>query len=437
MIFDHYGLVNVTRRVVTLHNQTMTTRSRLAASLSALALGTLVVGTIGVPVHAAATVTTWQGVAGKDVDGDTVLVDIAGDGKGPVSVRNAGIQAMETGTCHAADASALMKALTTGKKVKLSATVNATNSGRPVRFLDIVGSGLDPQLSLLNAGLAMSENVSGEGARGHEYQLAMERAATRGQNLWNNDACGVGPQQSISTPDMWVKWDLDMSDYDKTGTASEGVKIRNTSTTQTLNLGGWTIRDGSHFTPFTFPAGTTVKPNGIVGLYVSTGKASSVSFYWNRGEGAFANPKSLVDNGFGALYLEDPQSDIRAHVSWPCVYNCGPVPALKITHVQYDAPGSDFTNLNGEYIAIQTTGGKTVDLTKVVLTLGGHVYNFGQNGILKSGQTLTLHSGTGRNTALTKYWAYTHPLLDNNGTVRLRTAGNQPITCTAWGTAKC
>lgn len=415
----------------------MTTRSRLAASFTAFALGALVVGTVGVPVHAAATVTTWQGLAGKDVDGDTVWVDIAGDGNGPVSVRNAGIQAMETGTCGAADASALMKSLTTGKNVKLSATVNATNGGRPVRYLDVDGSGLDPQLALLNAGLAMAENVSGESARGHEYQLAMERAATRGQNLWNNDACGVGPQQSISTPDMWVTWDLDMSDYDKNGRASENVKIRNTSKTETLELGGWSIRDGSHYGPFTFPAGTSIAPNGILALYTGAGTATKASFFWNRDLGAFANPKSLVDNGFGALYLEDPQTDIRSHVSWPCVYNCGPVPALKISHVQYDAPGSDFTNLNGEYISIVTTGNTTVDLTKVSLTLGGHVYNFGQNGILKPGQVLRLHSGSGTNTALTKYWQYTHPLLDNSGTVRLRTAGNQPITCTAWGTAKC
>jgi len=437
MKFDYLALIYVTNRVITLHNRLMTTRSRLAASLSALALGALVVGTIGVPVHAATTVTTWQGVVGKDVDGDTVLVDIVGDGKGAVSVRNAGIQAMETGTCHAADASALMKSMTSGKEVKLSATVNATNDGRPVRFLDVTGSGLDPQLASLNAGLVMAVNLNGEQARGHEYQLAMERAATRGHNLWNNDACGVGPQQSISTPDMWVKWDLDMSDFDKTGVSSENVKIRNTSRTDSLKLGGWFIRDGSHYAPFTFPAGTTIAPNGIITLYVGAGTATKSSFFWNRNQGAFTNPTSLVDNSFGALYLEDPQTDIRAHVSWPCVYNCAPVPALRLSHVQYDAPGTDATNLNGEYVSIVTTGGATVDLTKVVLTLGGHVFNFGANGILKPGQTLTLHSGKGTNTALTKYWNYDHPLLDSFGTVRLRTTGNQPISCLAWGSSTC
>lgn len=432
---DHSPLIYVTKRVVAVHNQVMTTRSRLAASLSALALGALVVGTIGVPVHAATT--TWQGVAGKDVDGDTVLVDIAGDGKGPVSVRNAGIQAMETGTCHAADASAAMKAMTAGKSVQLSATVNATNDGRPVRFININGTGLDPQLSSLNAGLVMAVNLNGENARGHQYQLAMERAAMTGKNLWDNDACGTGPQQTISTPDMWVKWDLDMSDFDKTGTSSENVKIRNTSTTQTLDLSGWFIRDGSHYAPFKFPAGTTVAPRGIVTLYVGAGTATKASFFWNRDLGAFTNPTSLVDNNYGALYLEDPQTDIRAHVSWPCVYNCAPVPGLRIVHIQDDAAGSDTTNLNGEYISMMTSGSTSVDLTKVVMVLGGHVFNFGANGVLKPGQVLRIHSGQGTNSALTKYWQYTHPMLGTSGTVRLRTAGNQPITCAAWGSSTC
>jgi endonuclease YncB( thermonuclease family) len=413
----------------------MTTRSRLAASLSALALGALVVGTIGVPVQAATT--TWQGLAGKDVDGDTVWVDITGDGKGPVSVRNAGIQAMETGTCHAADASALMKSLTSGKKVKLSATIAATNGGRPVRFLDVVGTGLDPQLASLNAGLVMAENVSGELARGHQYQLAMERAATKGKNLWDNDACGVGPQQSISTPDMWATWDLEMSDYDKNGTASESVKVRNTSKTATLNLGGWTIRDGSHFAPFKFPAGTSVKPNGVVSLYVGTGRTTTKAFYWNRGQGAFANPTSRVSNSFGALYLEDPQTDIRAHVSWPCVYNCGPVPALRISHVEDNPSGSDYTNLHGEYVSIVATGSRTVDMSKVSLVLGGHVFNFADSQTLAPGQVLRIHGGKGTNTFLTKYWQYDHPVLSNSGTIRLRTAGAVPVSCAAWGGAAC
>lgn len=60
----------------------------------------------------------------------------------------------------------------------------------------------------------------------------------------------------------------------------------------------------------------------------------------------------------------------------------------------------------------------------------GHVFHFGANGILRPGQILRLHSGTGHNTALTKYWNYTDPLLANSGTVRLRTSGNQPITRT-------
>ena len=48
------------------------------------------------------------------------------------AVRNAGIQAMETGQCHAAEATAAMNALTLGKQVRMSAKYASSSSlGRP------------------------------------------------------------------------------------------------------------------------------------------------------------------------------------------------------------------------------------------------------------------------------------------------------------------
>lgn len=114
-------------------------------------------------------------------------------------------------------------------------------------------------------------------------------------------------------------------------------------------------------------------------------------------------------------------------------------PALELGALVVDGPTHpdapvriplSMLNLNGEYISMEATGGKIVDPTKVAVTLGGHVFHFGANGILRPGQILRLHSGSGHNTALTKYWNYTDPLLANSGTVRLRTSGNQPITRT-------
>ena len=95
----------------------------------------------------------------RGVDGDTESIDAWGDGIVMTeAVRNAGIQAMETGQCHSGEATAAMNALTLGKEVRMTAQYASSSSlGSPVRFVDVKTSTgyLDPQLSLLNAGHAL------------------------------------------------------------------------------------------------------------------------------------------------------------------------------------------------------------------------------------------------------------------------------------------
>ena len=73
------------------------------------------------------------------VDGDTESVDAWGDGIVMTEhVRNAGIQTMETGQCHSAEAAAAMSRLTLGKLVWMSASSPSSASyGRPLRFVDV------------------------------------------------------------------------------------------------------------------------------------------------------------------------------------------------------------------------------------------------------------------------------------------------------------
>ena len=123
------------------------------------------------------------GTVTKIADGDTVWVDIAGDGAGPVKVRNAGIQALEIGECGAEAATRRMSQLVLGKKVRLTAQYpSSTASGRPLRFVDVVSSTsvLDVQLTLLQEGLVLWENIKEEPDRSPLYQRAMEDAAAAG-----------------------------------------------------------------------------------------------------------------------------------------------------------------------------------------------------------------------------------------------------------------
>ncbi|MGI5273073.1 lamin tail domain-containing protein [Nonomuraea sp. CA-218870] len=86
-------------------------------------------------------------------------------------------------------------------------------------------------------------------------------------------------------------------------------------------------------------------------------------------------------------------------------------PAVKITKIYYDSPGSPDNgankSLNGEYVQIKNTGRKNVDLegwtVRDETKRPDHVYTFG--GLtLKPGTTLTLRTGRGEDTGTTLYW---------------------------------
>ena len=418
-----------------MHDQTVTRRRR-RCFLLVLAGALSLLGVLVPSSGQAAGMITWTGTDTKDVDGDTVWVDIAGDGRGPVQVRNSGIQTMEYGECHAAAASARMAALTTGKDVRLSSSSASYQVlNRPLRFVDVLtGSGtVDPQLAQLREGHALWINMAGESQRGHEYHLAMEQAAAAGHNLWDRTGCGVGPQSSI-TPSMWVKYDADLVDTEATGKATEFVRIHNPSSAR-LDLTGWWLRDASHYPRYYFPSRTTVAPHSTISVYNSSGTDTAISLYWPRTRG-FPNPASQADDVGASMYLVDPLSNIRSHISYPCVYRCTK-PALTITKVVDDAPGSDYENLNGEVVSIQVVGTKPVDLSRVEVTLGGHVFTMGPDQSLRPGETIHMHSGKGRNSRLEKYWNYDHPLLAPAGTIRLRTTETVPIACRARGGTSC
>ncbi|MGW4640909.1 lamin tail domain-containing protein [Sphaerisporangium sp. NPDC004334] len=86
-------------------------------------------------------------------------------------------------------------------------------------------------------------------------------------------------------------------------------------------------------------------------------------------------------------------------------------PAVQITKVYYDSPGSpDFganSSLNGEYVQIRNTTRKAVSLKGWTLrdetSRADHVYTFGAF-TLGTGKTVTVRTGKGRNTATTRYW---------------------------------
>jgi len=368
--------------------------------------------------------TTW-GKAARTVDGDTVYVDVWGDGTSATqSIRNSGIQAMEVGQCHAAQAGALMHSLTFGKAVRLSSRyASAVSLGRPVRFVDVeTRSGyLDPQLALLKAGQAVPLVIPPETGRWVQYSTAAQQAALSGQNLWNPTFCGYGPQQALPIK-LWVNYDGDGNEAQNPN--AEYVRLLNQGTS-TLHLGGWWVRTGAQDS-YRFPAGTAVPAGTYITLYVGKGARTGQHFYWGASAPKFGN----VDEGaYGnGAYLFDPQGDLRAHAIYPCFVSCTDVRKGNV-RVAADPVR--------EVITLTNTAATRSDLSFLVVSVGGSTYELPRTW-LGPGASVRVHTGTGHNTSTDYYWGRSsHLLVDSGGRVFLRTAEDIRLGCDDWGNVSC
>jgi micrococcal nuclease len=87
---------------------------------------------------------------------------------------------------------------------------------------------------------------------------------------------------------------------------------------------------------------------------------------------------------------------------------CGPVTAnaMVIVHIEYDAPGDDNQNLNGEWVTFRNDGPGPIDLGGWVLKdeSASHRYTFPTGFVLFTGETVTVYSGCGQDTSKNLYW---------------------------------
>jgi micrococcal nuclease len=96
---------------------------------------------------------------------------------------------------------------------------------------------------------------------------------------------------------------------------------------------------------------------------------------------------------------------------------CGPATAvanISIT-VRADAAGDDNVNLNDEWVQFTNVGRRRVDMTGwgVADTSATHRYTFGPL-VLGPGRTVTVFTGCGTDTRLTRYWCNTRSAVWNN-----------------------
>jgi micrococcal nuclease len=294
----------------------------LVAPAASAATGPCVIGH-PTPCH------VWTGKATFIDDGDTIDVDVDGDGTRRVRrIRFIGVQAMELsryskyasrrrGDCHGVAAADRVEALVRRAhgRVRLAAQDPASHSGaRPRRLvaLQIGGRWVDAGRILLREGHALWLPNHVEWATNAEYRRLSEEARAAQVRLWDPRGCGAGPQAGI-TPTMELRYDADGNDFDNVD--GEWARVGNPGD-QPLRVAGWWFRD-SALRRYTFPSGATVPPHGSVTLYMGRGSSGGDRFFWGLPAPPFENPsydaRSMGDGG----YLFDSRGNLRASVVYP------------------------------------------------------------------------------------------------------------------------
>lgn len=274
---------------------------------------------------------TWTGKVVSVGDGDTIDVDVRGDGTAwPSRVRLTGIQAMELsrysrvashrrGACHAREATRRMEQLVLHRRVKLlaqdRASITPGRRNRPRRAVVVrrAGRWVDPAAVLVREGHALWLPNAREWAWNNRYRALTLQAAAAKRHIFNRAYCGHGPS-AASAVTMSVRWDA--AGVDGENVSGEYARVRNLGN-RPLRLGGWRFRD-SDLRHYTIPRGTAVQPGRTLAIHVGRGSRRLGHVFWGLRAPIFENA-SHDRRGIGdGAYLFDRDGDLRAWAIYPC-----------------------------------------------------------------------------------------------------------------------
>jgi endonuclease YncB( thermonuclease family) len=376
-------------------------------------------------------------------DGDTIDVDVAGDGtRRPRRIRLTGIQAMEQtvystkrrqGECHAVGATLRLEALIRQGKRAVRLTAADPYSVSRKRFMRSVAVKIrhrwrDVGGILVGEGLALWLPGSHESAPNAAYSVASQRAAAAQLGLFDPDGCGAGPA-AVSPLKLWANWDAEGSDNANPG--GEWVKVRNLDPVNAVPLGAWYVRD-SGLRRYTFPAAASIPPGGTVQVDVGNDGDGVTRFPWRLHNPVFANATYDEDAMGDGAYLFDPLGNVRASMIYPCRYACAdPYQGAVAIEAHPSKPESvTLTNL--------TAG--PLDLQDYQLKSPPYNYDIGPGAVLQGGESLRVMINGAReeDTPLLKHWGFAGDILRNGGdSVRLVTYTDITLACAAWGSQSC
>lgn len=368
----------------------------------------------------------------KVIDGDTMRVNIKGDNRGPVIVRNAGMNTLEKRDCHYQAATRTLKKLS-GRKVILrssrdSQKVTTSGRNRLQRFV-FTHKGVDLQEQMIARGLALPYNFGVETMGQEKYSQRVQEAAARGVGLFDTDSCGAGPNPEAQL-ELIVHYDA--SGRDRKNLNGKFIRILNNGQSA-VNLSGWFILTGRN--RYYFPRGTVVQPGTPVKLHMGKGTNTATSFYWGTKGLKLPVPENSRYQGISVL-LMDPDGDARSWKIYPCRVDCSHSArdAFKVS-VVYDPPGNPDLP-NDETVSFTNTSGQRVDMSYLVAEIRHLTYEFQPGVYVDPGETLVIHMGKGNPTRLKHFLGEADKYLPgpkNGGLIGLRDDRAIKMACYAWG----
>jgi endonuclease YncB( thermonuclease family) len=271
----------------------------------------------------------WTGKVTFIADGDTIDVDVDGDGTHRFKpVRLTGINAMELhryskyparrrGDCHGLEATARLEQLLRAAhlRVRLAAQDVSAHSGHRLRrqvSVRLGGRWVDLNRVLVAEGHALWMPHSVEWAWNADYRALSQAAAAAHLRLWNPRGCGVGPSPDAG---LSMRLDYDADGNDGANVNGELARIANPSGAP-VSLAGWWFRD-SALRRYTFPPGAVIPAGGSIVLHMGRGPSGGDEFHWGLSTPPFDNPSYDQRSMGDGAYLFDPRGNLRDSVIYP------------------------------------------------------------------------------------------------------------------------
>ena len=375
---------------------------------------------IAVPAASAATVPCVVGTKAPKCKVWTAKVKFAADGdtfrprikegktwtpRGQKTVRMTGIQAPELssysrahgrkGNCMGVEAAETLESLIKRRTVRLVAMKSgSTTAGGRHRLRRTVqvkrgGRWIDPAMVLLQKGLVLwLPNGSDEWAWNGVYGRLAEEAAAKGVGLWDPTACSKTASSPTDQLSLKVKWDAEGTDSNKTANG-EWVRIHNNDPANAISLKGWTLRDSDlrgqkMQSGYRFPSSTVVPAGGSITVHLGSGTDSGDTLYWGEDKVIFDNATSDKKQMGDGAYLFDGDSEMRAHLQYPCRVSCSEPLDGKVE------VSARYMGIEHEWVTITNRSSEWISLYEYELENVPYFYEFGPRDILPPGRALTL-----------------------------------------------